>query len=145
MRMSIFSLAMLAGAVCAQLVQIGSSDPNYCYEVEKILPNLEVHNQVHIVGTIQDQTTAPLTSSRVELRRYVSQRKQLSVRIVATDNNGHFDLGIVKPGKYRLLASPHREFKQPSALQCQDGGLCELKITLISNPTDMPESRCPIR
>jgi len=122
--MSIFLIVMLAGTAFAQLVRIGPNDPNYCYEVEKILPNLEVRDQVHVVGTVRDQTTAPLTSSRVELRRYISQRKQVSVRVVSTDNSGHFDLGIVKPGKYRLLASPHRGFKQPSALQCQNKDMC---------------------
>jgi hypothetical protein len=52
--------------------------------------------------------------------RYISQRKQVSVQVVSTDRNGHFDLGTVKAGKYRLLASPHRGFKQPSGLQCQN-------------------------
>jgi hypothetical protein len=69
----------------------------------------------------------------------------VSVRVVSTDGAGHFDLGIVKPGKYRLLASPNRGFKQPSTLQCQDGDMCELKITLVLNPSDMPAASCPIR
>jgi Carboxypeptidase regulatory-like domain len=143
--MAVLLIALLAGSAFAQLVQIGPNDPDYCYEVEKIRPNLELRNQVHVVGTVRDQTTAPLTSSRVELRTYISQRKQVTVRVVSTDGNGHFDLGIVKPGKYRLLASPHRGFKQPSALQCRNGDVCELKITLVANPTDMPDSPCPIR
>jgi hypothetical protein len=145
MKMTVLLVAMLAGPVFAQLVQVGPSDPNYCYEVEKILPNLELRDQVHVVGTIRDQTAAPLASSRVELRRYISARKQVSVRTVSTDGNGHFDLGIVKSGKYRLLASPHRGFKQPAELECQNGNTCDLKITLILNPTDMPDSPCPIR
>jgi hypothetical protein len=145
MKMAGLLLAMLAGPVFAQLVQIGPNDPDYCYEVEKIHPNLELRDQVHVVGTIRDQTTAPLTSSRVELRRYVSQRKQVSVRVVSTDRNGHFDLGTVKAGKYRLLASPHRGFKQPSELRCQDGNMCDLKITLVLNPSDLPDAPCPIR
>jgi hypothetical protein len=104
-----------------------------------------LRDRVHVVGTIRDQTAAPLTSSRVELRRYISERKQVSVRVVSTDGNGHFDLGIVKSGKYRLLVSPHRVFKQPAELKCQNGNTCDLKITLISNPTDMPDAPCPIR
>jgi carboxypeptidase family protein len=134
MKMAVLLVAMLAGSVVAQLVQIGPNDPDYCYKVEKIRPNLELHDEVRIVGTIRDQTTAPLTSSRVELRKYISQRKQVSMRVVSTDGNGHFDLGNVRPGKYRLLASPHRGFKQPSELECQDGKMCDLKITLIVNP-----------
>jgi len=136
---------MLPGLVFAQLVQIGPNDPDYCYKIEKIHPNLELRNQVHVVGTLQDQSGAPFVGSRVELRKYFSQRKQVSLRVIATDNTGHFDLGIVQPGKYRLLASPNREFKQPSTLQCQTGDMCELKIVLILNPTDMPDLPCPIR
>lgn len=145
MRATVLLIAMLPGIAFAQLVQVGPNDPDYCYEVETIRPNLGVRNQVRVVGNIKDQTTAPVASSRVELRRYISQRKQVSVQVVSTDAKGHFDLGIVKPGKYRLLASPHRGFKQPSALQCQDRDMCELEITLALNPTDMPTSPCPIR
>jgi hypothetical protein len=141
----VFLIAMLASPVLAQLVQVGPNDPNYCYNVEKIHPNFELHVQIHVLGTVRDETTAPFTNSRVELRKYISQRKQVSVRVVSTDGAGHFDLGIVTPGKYRLLASPTRAFKQPAALQCQSGDVCELKITLIANPTDMPDSQCPIR
>jgi hypothetical protein len=145
MKMAVLLAAMLAGPSFPQVVLLGPENSNYCYEVEKIRANLKLRDQVHIVGTIRDQTTAPFKSSRVELREYVSQRKQVSVRAVSTDDDGHFDLGTVKPGKYRLLASPNRGFQQPSILRCQNGPECELKITLIVNPTDQPESICPIR
>jgi hypothetical protein len=143
MKVAALLVVMLAGPVFAQLIQTGANDPNYCYQVERIYPNLELRDQVHVVGTIRDQTTAPFINSRVEVRKYVSQRKQESV--VTTDGAGHFDLGNVKSGKYRLLASPHRGFKQPSKLQCQNGDECKLEITLVVNPTDMPDSPCPIR
>jgi hypothetical protein len=81
----------------------------------------------------------------MELRKYISQRKQLTVQIISTNGDGRFDLGIVKPGSYRLLASPNRGFKQPSALQCQGGKECEVRITLIANPTDELGASCPIR
>jgi hypothetical protein len=145
MKMAVLIVAMLAGPNFAQVVLLGPQNPNYCYDVEKIGPNLKLRDQVHIVGTIRDQTTAPFKSSRVELRNYVSQRKQVSVGVVSTDDEGHFDLGNVKPGKYRLLASPSRAFQQPSILRCQNGPECDLKITLIVNATDQPESICPIR
>jgi hypothetical protein len=143
-KMTIVLVAILARPVFAQLVHVGPDDADYCYEVEKLRPNLELHDPVRVVGTIRDQTTAPLTSSRVELRKYISPHKQVSVRIVSTDGSGHFDLGIVKSGKYRLLASPHRGFKQPSQLKCQNRNTCDLNITLILNPTDMPGAPCPI-
>jgi hypothetical protein len=145
MRLGFFLVAMLAGHVLAQLVQVGPNDPNYCYEIEKIRPNLELRYQVHFIGSVQDQTTAPFANSRIELRKYISERKQISVKVISTDGKGRFDLGIVAAGKYRLLASPSRGFEQPSELQCQQGDVCELKITLMVHPTDMPDSQCPIR
>jgi len=131
----VLALLFVAPAL-AQVVHIGPKDPDYCSKFEKVLPNLELRNEVHILGSIQDQTTAPLQNSRVELRRYISQINEVNVQVVSTDDKGRFDLGIIKPGKYRLLASPHRGFKQPATLLCQNGHECELKITLIVNPTD---------
>src|SRR5438552_647504 len=145
MRMAALVLVFLTASNSTQVVQIGPTDPDFCFKVEKILPNLELRHQVHVFGTVQDQATAPLEKSRIEMRRYISHRSQVSMRTVSTDEKGHFDLGIVKPGKYRLLASPHRGFKQPATLQCQNGHECELKIILLVNPTDQPESACPIR
>ena len=145
MRIPVLLVALLLGPSFAQVVQVGPNDPDYCYKIENIRPNLVLRDQVHIVGTVRDQTSAPLPNSRMELRKYISQRKQVSVQVISTDGDGHFDLGIVKPGSYRLLASPHRGFKQPSALRCQGGKDCDLKITLILNPTDQLDSSCPIR
>ena len=145
MRTPALLVALLLGPAFAQLIQVGPSDPDYCYKIEKIRPNLILHEDVHIVGAVRDQSGAPFQNSQIELRTYVSQRKQISVRVVSTDRGGHFDLGIVKPGNYRLLASPTRVFKQPAALQCHDGKNCKLEITLAVNSTDQPDSFCPIR
>ena len=76
MKMAVLLVAMLAGPISAQVVLLGPQNSNYCYEVEKIQPNLKLRDKVHIVGTIRDQTTTPFKSSRVELRNYVSQRKK---------------------------------------------------------------------
>jgi hypothetical protein len=133
------------GYVLGQVVRTGPVDPDYCYKIETIRPNLELDKSVHAFGTISDQQGAPLKNSRVELRKYRSQRKQITVKVVTTDADGHFDLGVVKPGKYRLLPSPTRGFKQPEKLECPNGSICELKIVLQVNPTDQPDSICPIR
>jgi hypothetical protein len=119
--MAALLLVFLTGSNSALFVQIGRTDPDFCFKVEKILPNLELRHQVHVFGTVQDQTTAPLEKSRIEMRRYISQRSQVSMRTVSTDEKGNFDLGIVKPGKYRLLASPHRGFKQPTPCNAKTG------------------------
>lgn len=145
MRISALLLVLLAASAFAQVVQIGPNNPDYCYQTEKIAPNLVLRDKTHIVGTVRDQTGAPFKNSQIELRKYISQRKQIGVQVISTDSDGYFDLGIVKPGSYRLLASPNRAFKQASALRCQGGKDCELKITLIGNPTDQPDASCPIR
>jgi hypothetical protein len=135
----------LTAPIFGQAVQIRRNYPDYCYKIEEIQPNLVMRQDAHISGTIVDQTTAPFIKSRVELRKYISQRKQISVQVTSTDVGAHFDLGIVKAGKYRLLASPSRAFKQPEELNCGVESDCKLKITLIVNPTDQLAASCPIR
>jgi hypothetical protein len=119
-------------------------DKDWCYRAETIRPNLEFQEPKHILGRITDIVGAPLMKSRVELRKYVSQRKQTTVKVTTTDENGYFDMGIVEAGKYRFLASPNRAFQQPINLKCW-GKNCELNIGLKINPTDMPLSACPVR
>jgi hypothetical protein len=145
MKIPALIIVPLLGPAVGQLIQIGSNDPDYCYKIEKIQPNLVLRKNVHITGVIRDGSLAPFQKSQIELRTYVSQHKQTKVRVVSTDGNGHFDLGIIKPGSYRWLASPTRMFKQPSELQCHDGKTCELEITLVASATDQPENTCPIR
>jgi 5-hydroxyisourate hydrolase-like protein (transthyretin family) len=128
-----------------QIVQVGPTDPNYCYKIETIHPNLELHKSLRVIGTVSDQLGAPLKNSPVELRKYISQRKQVNVKMTKTDADGRFDLGTIELGRYRLLPSPSRVFKQPSKVQCENGSTCDLKITLMVNATDQPDSICPIR
>jgi 5-hydroxyisourate hydrolase-like protein (transthyretin family) len=136
--------AMLCTAAWPQLVQVGADDPDYCYKVEKIRPNLVLKNSTHITGRLTDQTTAPFENSKVQLRKYVSERDQAPVKSVTTDKDGRFDFGLLEAGEYRLLASPSRAFAQPQELHCAEK-TCELQITLKVNPTDQVTSQCPIR
>lgn len=136
---------VLTGGARPQVVQIGPPDPHFCEEVERIKPNLILKEQTRLSGRITDQTAAPFQQSVVELRRYFSAAKQVPLKRVKTDADGVFDLGLVGPGEFRLLASPTRAFRQPDSLVCRGGGGCHLDIALKVNPTDMPESTCPIR
>jgi hypothetical protein len=145
MWMPFLLLAVVLSGTSAQLVQIGPSDPDYCYKIETIQPNLVVRGTTHVIGSVRDQSGGVVPNSRIELRRYISQRKQVTVKVVSTDDGGHFDLGTVNRGNYRLLASPNRAFKQPPTLQCRAGTKCELEIVLIVNGTDQPDTPCPIR
>ncbi len=142
----VFAILLFATAVAsAQLVFIGPTDPDYCLKVEKIRPNLKLSGRVHLKGIIVDQTGGPLKDSQIELRNYVSESVQLPFAIVKTNATGEFDFQTVPKGDYRLLASPSRAFKQPDELWCRSDAQCFLKITVKVNPTDMPDSGCPIR
>jgi hypothetical protein len=119
--------------------------PEYCSQVEPIHPNFTPAEDVVVRGRITDRTTAPFQNSSIELRRFISERKQLTVRKVSTDVDGKFDLGLVKHGDYRLLLSPHRGFKQPDKLECSSTRDCTVDAVLIANPTDGPAAACPVR
>jgi hypothetical protein len=156
MRYVSFLLLLMFGialASYAQLVQIGPPGPNsnYCQD-EEISPNLLLLHEVEIGGQIRFQSeplvglqSEPLAHSKVALQRYVSKAVQTPVTAVETDGTGHFSLGPVQPGIYRLLASPARWAAQPEKLDCPAAGECRLDIVLKINGTDLPFSDCPIR
>ena len=140
------------GAAQGQVVVVGQDgksgpppgNPEYCAAVEPLRPNLVLPENTAVQGRVTDQTTAPFKNSPIELRRFVSESKQDRVKKLSTDADGKFDLGTVKRGKYRLLLSPHRGFKQPEKLECTSR-TCTLAVILIVNPTDQLASSCPIR
>ncbi|AXC15504.1 hypothetical protein ACPOL_6263 [Acidisarcina polymorpha] len=86
----------------------------------------------HISGRLVDQAGAPLKTSKVELRSYLSGTQQTPVKIVTTDTDGEFDLGKLGPGKYRLLPSSTRALEQPQHFSCPKE---ERKLAVDSEPT----------
>ena len=123
---------------------VSRATPEYCSQVEPIHPNFTPAEDVLVRGRITDQTTAPFQNSPIELRRSVSEHKQVTMKKISTDADGRFDLGLVKHGDYRLLLSPHRGFKQPEKLECLSSR-CVLDTVLIVSPTDQLAGACPIR
>lgn len=140
----LLSTGIATSRLQGQLVQVGPSDPKFCEKAEHLTPNLSVAEMAHISGILVDDSGAPLKTSHVELRIFISAKQQRSVKTVVTDEHGQFDLGTVDPGQYRLLASATRAFAQPKTLACT-GKDCKFNITLHTNPTDLPLSICPIR
>jgi hypothetical protein len=116
----------------------------YCAQVEPIRANLKLTGDTRVRGRVIDETTAPFQNSPIELRRFISAVKQVTVKKSSTDDDGKFDLGTVKRGEYRLLLSPDRGFKQPEKLACESKD-CTLDTVLIANPTDQFATNCPIR
>ena len=150
---TVFFLLGLLGRGLGQVVVIGPDGKNgpppatreYCLSAETIAPNLKLALDTAVRGKISDQSNAPLTHSPVELRRFISESKQVTVKRVLTDDGGNFDLGVVKQDPYRLLLSPHRGFKQPSYLECWEAKTCTLDTVLIVSSSDQFVSQCPIR
>jgi|GEM_PF-5389207 len=134
----IFVYMFLQGAI------IGGLPKDYCQKLEKIRPNLILDSHATISGKITDKFGVPLENSKVELRQYINASDQTSVTVVRTDSSGRFSLGEIKRGKYRLLASPNRAFRQPELLRCS-GGSCDFPIKLQVKSTDGPDSACPVR
>jgi hypothetical protein len=140
-------LMLLLGAL-TQVVFVGQQPTKtemdkFCNS-ERVRPNLELQHQTRVSGRVTDIAGVPFKNSRVELRRYNSECKQVTITVSTTDDKGDFDLGQVEKGEYRLLASPTRIFKQPEELHCPRKE-CKLTIALQANPTDLPESGCPIQ
>ncbi len=144
---AVLALSWFVSGAQGQVVEGGVSrvTPEYCSQVEPIHSNFTPAEDVVVRGRITDQTTAPFQNSPIELRRFISERKQVTVKKVSTDADGRFDLGLVKRGDYRLLLSPHRGFKQPEKLECSSTRDCTVDAVLVANPTDGPAAGCPIR
>ena len=109
-----------------------------------VKPNLTIAAGTHLSGFIEDASGAALSMLKVELRRWISPKRQDSIRMVMTDANGFFDAGEIEKGRYRLLPSPVNYMRQPEPFECPDRE-CEPHITLRPTPTDTVEAMCPVR
>jgi hypothetical protein len=132
---------------CALLLPaalLGHRESSDCEKLEQIKPNLVLSLDSHIHGRVTDGKEVPLKNSRVELRRYISEKKQVLLKGVNTDENGVFELGKIEAGKYRLLASPTRAFKQPGNLECFIDE-CDFDIVLQPAESEAATAACPVR
>ena len=109
-----------------------------------IKPNLQLSNPTHLFGVLADPSGAPFKRSKVELRRWISATDQSSLKMVETDDNGRFDIGMIEAGRYRFLPSASGGFRQPESLSCPETE-CRVELVLQVNDTDTPESVCPLR
>jgi hypothetical protein len=128
-----------------QVVSIGPQDPNYCQKVERILPNLILKQNAHVYGVVSEDAENPIVRREVVLKSYRSPSNERILRTVQTDDVGRFDFGDLVAGRYRLVASWTRAFRQPNQLQCPKSSDCDLSIQLKALPTDGPDSVCPVK
>jgi hypothetical protein len=143
MKTALIAVLFAAVFVSAQTVTFGDNDQNACDAI-RVKANLHVPSPLKLKGRIIDETGAAFANSAVELRTLDSDTKQTTIAKVSNDSEGRFDLGKIKKGDYRLLASPTRAFRQPEETWCRADAECVLEITLHANPTDLPDSQCPI-
>lgn len=144
-RMALTTFMFFAATASFQLVSTGKDDSHYCDKVETIKPNLTLYEEQVVKGRIVDFSGDPFKGTAVELRRLKPHNKHEILKRVTTDQDGNFSLGLLAKGKYRLLASQDRLFKQPDSLVCSPKKDCFLNVKLRVTGTDMPESFCPIR
>jgi hypothetical protein len=137
-------LGLLSLPLAAYSQKVVQPWDNPCYN-EKVEPNLELKVKTHIRGRLKDQSGAPFIRSGILIQRFPDKGKATTFKQVLTDDDGHFDFGLVSPGKYRFLPSPTRAFKQPKHADCFEGEVCELNVVLEANPTDQAFMNCPIQ
>src|SRR5512132_2094291 len=78
---------------------------------ESLAPNLKLKATTRISGSLSDKDRVTLKNWPVELREWESRKRQLRLKKIRTDADGHFDFGLVGPGEYRLLAGPDRSWE----------------------------------
>src|SRR5438105_15178902 len=102
---AVLALSWFISGAQGQVAEGGVSraKPEYCSQVEPIHPNFTPAEDVRVRGRITDQTTAPFQNSPIELRRFISERKQVTVKKVSTDADGKFDLGLVETRRLPII------------------------------------------
>jgi len=144
-----WSVAAYARLVVAAFAFAGVSSAqnvgNWPCPEENLQPNLTLKKNVHVCGVLKDPTGAAFETSKVLLGKQTQKGKFVEYRSALSDKDGHFDLKIVEPGKYRLLPGPNRGWKQPKGINCGELSDCEIKLVLEPNPTDMPFAQCPVQ
>lgn len=126
-------MVTLVVATPGQLVTI---DPHACDEV-RVQPNLTLSITAQVEGQVVDPASAPISNTRLELRTYISELKQILFKRAQTDDKGNFSFGMTPAGRYRLVAFAPG-FKQATNLKCPDLKSCALSIRLELSPSDIP-------
>jgi Carboxypeptidase regulatory-like domain len=88
-------------------------------------------------GQLADASSAPISNTRLELRTYASEVKQVLFKRTQTDDKGNFSFGMTPAGRYRLVAFVPG-FKQPTNLKCPNLKGCALSIRLEIASSDIP-------
>ena len=113
-------------------------DPHECDNV-RVQPNLTLSIAAQVGGHLEDPSGAPISDTRLELRTYTSEVKQVLYKRAQTDDKGDFSFGMTPAGRYRLVTFAPG-LKQAADLKCWGGRNCALSLRLELAPSDIP---CP--
>lgn len=136
--------SLISSSISAQ--QTGS----YKCEDEQVRPNLHMAEAANVSGTVLDPSGAKFSKIVLQIQNPHNTWVLMST---AVNDKGEFDFGPVPPGEFRLVpvklvdgkATRVPGFDPPGNLNCFDGKICELRITLPVRTTDQPFEYCPPR
>ena len=92
----------LIGAV-PLFVQLVSPHNLHACEELSVKPNLRKASATRVTGELRDPSGAVIPRTRLELRDYISGRRQDVRKRALTDEQGVYPLGVVPAGAYRLV------------------------------------------
>jgi len=148
--MSLAGFPALAQTVC-------TGTPAECIEAQKQLckdepapPNLVVDKSVEVSGVLVDDSEAPFVfeNTIIQLRDSKTQRVLLELPV---NLKGQFNLGVVAPGSYRLIAALRGKegnlrrlplAEQPKLMTCVGEGDCRVEAVQHIHGTDNPIDFC---
>jgi hypothetical protein len=103
-----------------------------------------------VSGELKDSSGAQFVNSKMVLQRADEKEKFALYRAISTNEDGHFDLGVVDVGRYCFLLAPNRGFKQPVRVLCRDKdetakSISSCKRTRLTNRSSIVQfnNQCP--
>lgn len=143
------AILFVSAAAFGQLVCIG--DACSCDHEKTPPPNLSIAKLTHVRGTLVEETTGlPLIAENTIVQvRTVGEKSVVVMAVV--DSQGHFDLGMIPAGQYRLIAArrlPNGNLErqladQPKPMECSGESDCAVSAIQRIHGTDLPFEFCP--
>jgi hypothetical protein len=127
---------------------------DYCKNPKKVPPNLTLAKAMRVKGVLRDPTGAVFAP--IERGTIIQLREWETSKVLRSDtirDDGSFELGLVQPGKYRLVIGVFEEgkirslhgFMQLLGTKCDGGEECVIAAPLLTESTDDIENFCDPR
>jgi len=145
-----FAMLFPSSFAFGQLVCIG--DACSCKNEKTPAPNFSVSSSVRVTGKlILENTGAPFVFENTVVQVWTINARTVIVA-AKVDSQGQFDLGIVPPGQYRLIAAQRLQdgklerqpgVDQPMPMSCSGASDCSITAVQRLHGTDLPFEFCP--